>query len=145
MIQESYPLQSDDNREVFAFESIGNKGRIAKIIVFDLIVDDIWNLGFGDQQSDGWDDEVISNNGDLVRVISTVAQAALLFSKKWPERRILINPVDEKRKRLYNAIFKRRQNEISQYFEITGSTEHGVQRYEPQILFNLFLLSPKRH
>lgn len=145
MIRESYPLQTDENREVFVFESIGIKGRIVKIIVFDLIQDDIWNLGFGDLHDDGWDDEVISNNGDLVRVISTVAQAVLLFSDKWLERRILINPVDKKRKRLYNTVFKRRQNEITQYFEIIGSTDQGVQLYKPQVSFNLFLLARKKH
>ena len=144
MIQESYPLIADENREVFAFESIGSRGCIAKIIVFDLVAGDIWNLGFGDRNNGNWDDEVISNNGDLVRVISTVAQAALQFSERWPERRILINPVDEKRKRLYNTIFKRRHHEIIQIFEVTGLTSQGMRPYEPDIFSHLFLLTRKK-
>ncbi len=144
MIQESYPLTADENREVFVFDSIGIKGRIAKIIVFDLVAEDVWNLGFGDRNNDDWDDEIISNNGDLVKVVSTVAQAAFQFSDRWPERRILINPVDEKRKKLYNTIFKRRHPEIEQIFEVTGMTAQGVRWYKPDIFFHLFLLTRKK-
>jgi hypothetical protein len=144
MIQKSYPLIVNENRQVFAFDSIGPKGRIAKIVVFDLVAGDVWNLGFGDRNSGDWDDEVISNNGDLVRVVSTVAQAALQFSGRWPKRKILINPVDEKRKKLYNTIFKRHYHEIEQIFEITGMTAQGVRSYKPDIFFHLFLLTRKK-
>jgi len=144
MIRESYSLIANENREVFAFESIGPRGRIAKIVVFDLVEGNVWNLGFGDRHDGDWDDEAISNNGDLVRVISTVAQAALQFSDRWPERRILISPVDEKRKRLYNTIFKRRHHEILQTFEVVGLTAQGVRLYEPDIFFHLFLLTRKK-
>lgn len=145
MIQDHYPLFANETREIFTFESIGPKGRIAKIIVFDLLQGNVWNLGFGDQLADDWDDAAISNNGDIVRVISTVAQAALDFSERWPERRILINPVDEKRKRFYNTIFKRRYHEITQVFEVKGWIKQGIYLYAPERSFDLFLLTRKNH
>jgi hypothetical protein len=73
-----------------------------------------------------------------------VAQAAIQFSDRWPERRILISPVDEKRRQLYNTIFKRRYLEIEQVFEITGMTAQGVRSYRPDIFFHLFLLARKK-
>lgn len=144
MIHESYPLITDEKREVFIFESVGPKGRVRKVVIFDQIRADLWNLGFGDLLEHGWDDFVITNNGDLVRVISTVAQAIYQFSERWPERRILINPVDEKRKQLYNTIFKRRHQEVSDLFEIKGIEGETLRSYEPHILFDVFLLIRKK-
>lgn len=144
MIHESYPLITDEKREVFIFESVGPKGRVRKIVIFDQIRADLWNLGFGDLLEQGWDDAVITNNGDLVRVISSVAQATYKFSEKWPERKILISPVDEKRKQLYNTIFKRRYHEIMAIFEIKGLQGKKLQNYDPHTYFDLFLLSRKK-
>lgn len=138
MIEETYPLKADPSLVEFTFESIGPKGRIEKIIQFTPFGDGRWNLGFADRRDDKWDDEVVSNNGDLVRVISTVACAAYLFSKKWPKRQIFISPVDEKRKRLYNSIFKRHFQTISATFLILGIDELGIRPFEPAYFYDEF-------
>ncbi len=56
MIQEHYLLVANETKEIFAFESVGPKGCITKIIVFDLVQGNVWNLGFGDQLDDDWND-----------------------------------------------------------------------------------------
>lgn len=50
-----------------------------KIIVFQKIGGTRYNLSFGDFKNGRIDGEVVTNNGDLVKVISTVAQSVYLF------------------------------------------------------------------
>ncbi len=146
MIGETYNLKPDENFEVFEFESVGLQGRISKVIVFSFYYENTWNLGFGDQKMDGnnWDDKVVSNNGDLVRVISTVAKAVYDFSDKWPNRQILIVPVDERRKKLYNRVFQKHVQEIPPEFEVLGFRNQKLQDYSPILFFDWFLLSRKK-
>jgi hypothetical protein len=143
MIRESYPLNIETSETVFKFDSIGTKGIIKKIICFENAGDDYWNLGFGDETENDWSDVNISNNGDIFKVMETVAQATLIFSNRFPERIIVINPVDFKRKRLYNSIFRRRNVEISALFTIYASLNDDFFEYRAKIEFDFFLLVKK--
>jgi hypothetical protein len=116
---------------------------ITKIVLFTKIKNRLWNLGFGDKIEDDWDDEIISNNGDLIKVIATVAAIANDFSEKWPSRAIFIDPVDEKRKSLYNIVFKRNQSEIEQTFQILGFYRKRWRHFDPQKMFDKFQISRK--
>jgi hypothetical protein len=139
----SYPFLHNQEKWYFEFESIGSKGVITKIVLFTKIKNRLWNLGFGDKLEDDWDDEVISNNGDLIKVIATVAAIANDFSEKWPARVIFIDPVDEKRKSLYNAVFKRNQTEIEQTFQILGFYRKHWRPFDAQKMFDKFQISRK--
>ncbi len=141
MNNEHYPFEPDKTRTVFNFESTGPLGSIKKSIVFDRYDGDIWNLAFGDLDKNGViDDEVVSNNGDIVRVISTVVQATVLFSNEFPARKIVIFPVDEKRKMLYNTLIKRHFQSFGQLFLIFGDAGFGLIRFDPKLDFEHFLL-----
>ena len=104
MIKESYVYIDVKNKTHYVFQSEGQSGKILKAVVFTNLGERLWNLGFGDLQNGDIDNAIVSNNHDLVKVIGTVAKIAYEFSNNFPLRRILINPVDEKRKRLYNLI-----------------------------------------
>ena len=53
------------------------------------------------------DDIVVTNNYDVAKVMRTIAKIVYVFFEHYPERTVYIEPVDEKRKRLYNLIFQR--------------------------------------
>lgn len=90
----------------FAFQSESDKGKIVKIIEFYFLDNGKWNLGFGDWNKGTVDDKVVSNNQDTMKVIRTVANVTIAFFKEYPSSVVVIEPVDEKRKRFYNLIFK---------------------------------------
>ncbi len=103
-----------------------------------------WNLAFGDVQPDGEiSDSVMTKNYDVVKVISTVAQAALIFSEKHPECTLVIFPVDEKRKWLYNLVFRRRLKEIQSLFEVLGKQGPLWEAYNLEQEYDAFEISRK--
>ena len=143
MTKNSYPLHFGERRETFEFESIGPKGVIIKVIEFSFMAENLWNLAFGDKIDDDWSDSIVSNNEDLVRVISTVAKAVFEFSDRWPTRQIYIEPVDEKRKRLYHSIFHRHFETIELDFQIFGLANEKADFYDSALFYDAFILLRK--
>ncbi len=128
MITKTYEIAQNETATQFLFFSEGIKGRILKAVLISHIERHRWNLAFGDVGA-GWeiDDKAKTNNNDVVKVLGTIAQAALVFSETYPDRSLMIFPVDEKRKRLYNWVFRRRLTEIQSVFHVFG--KHG-RRWE---------------
>ena len=97
MKTETYHFEQNETATLFVFFSEGRQGRIMKAIIISPYDRNRWNLAFGDVGADlEIDDKAKTNNNDLVKVLGTVAQAAILFSDKYPERSIMIFPVDAK-------------------------------------------------
>ena len=65
------------------------------------------------------------------------------FSDKYPLRRIQIKPVDEKRKRLYNHVFRRHYATINANFDIIGTYESKKETYSPKKNYDTFELNRK--
>ena len=131
---------------VFRFTSEGPKGKIKKVIEFSPYEETIWNLGFGDEKEGDWEVSIVSDIDDLRKVIQTVANAAHHFTEKYPERRIFINPVDERRKLLYNRLFKEKFEEILLFFNLEGVdlSAFKIYQYEPSRIYDAFVLSRKK-
>lgn len=144
MVENSYPIISFEHSTRFLFVSEGSKGKILKAISFDRLSNGKWNLGFGDLKNGQIDDEVISNNQDIAKVLGAVAKAAFEFSEKYPERNIVIYPVDAKRKRLYNLVFQRRLPEITTVFEVLGEIAGRLKPYNPKKTYDSFELIRKK-
>ena len=97
MKTETCHFEQNETATLFVFFSEGRQGRIMKAIIISPYDRNRWNLAFGDVGADlEIDDKAKTNNNDLVKVLGTVAQAAILFSDKYPERSIMIFPVDAK-------------------------------------------------
>ncbi|HFA50167.1 MAG TPA: hypothetical protein ENJ95_14245 [Bacteroidetes bacterium] len=85
-------------------------------------------------------DGAVSNNNDFVKVLSTVAFCAYEFVNEYPGAIIQIKPVDEKRRKLYNAVFKRHHRAISEKFNISGTIKGNKTDYDPGQYFDWFEL-----
>jgi hypothetical protein len=143
MIQDSYEYFDLKDSILFSFESEGANGIILKIIIFTLNEDGTWNLAFGDWQNNDINDSVISNNQDIVRVISTVAKVTYVFFDNYPDATVVIKPVDEKRKKLYNIVFKRHYDVITLNFHIFAIINREREIYSPDKQYDSFELSLK--
>ncbi len=99
--EDGYALDPNYKSDVvtFKFTSIGDKREIEKIIEFSKIPNSLnrWNLGFGDVKGDDWEDDVISDNNDLRKVLQTVANGVYEFLETYPDAQLLIVPLDKQR------------------------------------------------
>lgn len=147
MILKSYDYFPLGNKPYYYFESEGEQGNIPKIILFSPIEtesnNDAWNLAFGDLKGGDIDDSVISNNHDIVKVIGTIGKVVYEFSEKFPLRSIIIVPVDDKRKILYNHVFRRNHEEISLIFNIIGTLNKVDEEYSAKKIYDSFKLKRK--
>jgi hypothetical protein len=121
-----YPFTSIDGRTFF-FISKG-KTNITKVVEFTATEDEnIMNLGFGDVMPEGnYDDIVISDNGDLVKVMTTVVHIVLYFTMVSPFVKIIFIGSSPARMRLYRRVLDGYHNEFKKMFSITASVKHDV-------------------
>ena len=145
MINEPYEYFPIPIKEhlMYGFVSEGVKGQILKIIIFTLLENGKWNLGFGDWKNNDIDDKVMTNNQDVVKVIGTVAKATYEFFKNYPNAVLVIKPVDEKRSKLYNIVFQRHHKAISNDFKIIAFIGRRRKIYSPEKTYDSFELSLK--
>ena len=120
MLGETYDIKSSQRKLYFLFMSEGPKGNIEKVVMFQEFGNSFYNLAFGDMSNGKINDSVVSNNQDFVKVLATVAKCVYEFIEVYPGVKIKITPVDEGRKLLYNAVFRRHHQTISEKFEIFG-------------------------
>ena len=132
MINDAYPYLTSDDKQVFVFQSEGSQGQILKIILFSRTEGDEWNLCFGDLQEGNINDAIISNNHDAMKIIRTVAKTTLDFFEKHPNSFVEIKPVDEKRKRLYNSVFRKYFPKMTDYFNIIGISNNIAEGYSSE-------------
>lgn len=144
MIKDSYPLIPSKLKNAFFFKSVGVKGTILKVIIFEHLKNRRYNLAFGDVVNNQLDDEVISNNQDFVKVISTVAIAIYEFLERNPKAIIEIDPIDSKRALFYNRIFQRRYIEIILILDVFGVIGKKRERYNPEKLYQEFEIEAKK-
>ncbi len=146
---EGYDLERNSHIDKvrFTFKSISEHQTIDKIVEFKKMSSILWNLGFGDISGDDWEDNIISNNNDLRKVLQTVVNAVYDFIDIYPHVHLLIYPLDYQRKLLYNRIFRLRWHEIEPLFSVKGFTieENEVieEDYTPKNLFDYFVIKPK--
>ncbi|HEX2627473.1 MAG TPA: hypothetical protein VHM26_00625 [Chitinophagaceae bacterium] len=117
-----YNYYSNKSQFDYEFESVGPKGKIRKIVRFELQDENVYNLGFGDfdENADYVSDEVVSNNGNTEMVLSTIGQIILHFTNKRPEAFVLIEGSTASRTRLYQQKINKFFSQIDIHFKIFG-------------------------
>jgi hypothetical protein len=82
----------------------------------------IYNLGFGDYNSESKtiDDEIITNNGDSLKVLGTVASTVYAFTEKYHDSLVFATGSNNIRTRLYRMGITNNLEEIKVDFEVFG-------------------------
>ena len=143
---ERYELKSGEELEVFEFVSVGNKGRIIKLVQYTPTnYKDLYNLGFGDKnaQTGEIDDNIISNNGDSEKVLATVVSTLFAFTNKHQNAMIYATGSSKSRTRLYRMGITKYLSEIENDFVIYGETEIGWEIFKINIEYDAFLVTRK--
>jgi hypothetical protein len=116
----------------YTFVSKGKKGAIVKIVEFSpTIQKKIFNLAFGDLVPDGTiDDNANTNNGDIVKVITTVIHILKDFTSAYSGVKIVFAGSTALRTTLYSRILKMYYDDFSKEFKITTLIESENGRQE---------------
>ena len=124
-----FKLRSDYHE--YEFYSDGPIGRIRKIVRFGFVKSrDIpfYNLAFGDWM-DGTnylDDTTVSNNGDKIKVLSTIATIVLYFTGCNPNAIIYAEGSTPARTRLYQMGINQLWSEVKMVFQVYGVKSDGI-------------------
>jgi hypothetical protein len=128
---------------VSKYQSEGKNGKIEKIIVFTPThVPNMYSLGFGDANytTGNIETQVVSNNGDVDKVLATVADAILKFTDFYPNSRIFATGVTPSRNRLYRMVFHKYWAEIASLFTVMGYYQNGWESFIPNRDYQAFLI-----
>ncbi|WP_051189748.1 DUF6934 family protein [Daejeonella oryzae] len=109
----------------YKFTSIGKKGEIEKIIEYKEYSPDlpnIYNLGFGQLKEDGLsiDDTIRSDNGDMEKVLSTVAHTIYDFTTLYSDRIVYLRGSCPVRTRIYQIAINKHYDEIIKDYDVHG-------------------------
>ena len=146
MVSNAYTLEYDEH-VTFAFESVGPRGIIHKVVQYQRIEStDYYNLAFGDRIGDtsDIDDLVVSNNGDIQKILSTVAQTVITFTQQFPSASVVATGSTAARTRLYRIGISKNLLAIEESFEVFGLKEDTWHKFEINTNYEVFLIKLKR-
>ena len=121
MNKPKYLYKSEELFKVYEFYSEGPRGRIKKMVQFtETGTENVYNLAFGDfdEKNKSINDLIVTNNGDSLKVLATVASTAYAFTQKYPNAWIFATGSTLVRTRLYRMGITTNLSEISRDFKI---------------------------
>jgi hypothetical protein len=140
-----YPIVACDNPYMYEFCSEGPMGSIKKVILYQRIYSNLFNLGFGDwnEELGKVDDSSRSNNNDREKVLATVAYTALDFTGQEPGAQIFVEGSTPARTRLYQMGIANNLLEISIYFLVYGFINGRWEKFRRGRNYEAFLIHRK--
>jgi hypothetical protein len=142
-------LEISGSYSVFKFVSHGVKGDITKLIIFSEFnpAKKIFNLALVDVTTNGdISDTALSDNGDIRKILATVAQVTIQYMENFPDRSIYFQGSDEKGKRIsvYSAAIRKYYYLLEKDFYIEGYLNSLVkEKYNPLNQYKGFLVTRK--
>jgi len=143
---DKYQLTVEPTLMNYSFVSEGTKGKIIKLISYtETGVKGVYNLGFGDKDTNGkMDDVTITNNGDSLKVLATVASTVYSFTNKFPNAAIYAIGSSKARTRLYRMGIANNLTDILQSFDVYGFIEGEWYEFEKNVDYEAFLIKRKK-
>lgn len=121
-----YPCFANETHSAYEFTSYGTKGAVKKVVEYAWTgFDGVYNLAFGDfdESVNNINDLIVTNNGDCLKVLSTVAWTVREFMFWHPEELVFATGSTDSRTRLYRIGIASNLAEIQKEFVIFGSTK----------------------
>ncbi len=151
MLNDSYEItatSSNSNPPTYTFKSTGTNGTIEKVVQFSPIdnMPGVFNLGFGDYIDNQIDDTARSGNGDMNKVLHTVAFITSKFLETNPNATIIAAGSTMARTRLYQMNLNKYYSEICENFELWGLSKREKQweAFELNKNYDAFVIRKKR-
>ena len=147
MNKPKYLYKTEDEFTIYEFVSEGSKGRIPKMVEYtETATAGVYNLAFGDynETTKIINDISVTNNGDSLKVLSTVASTVYAFLDKHPNAYIVATGSTNVRTRLYRMGITNNLAEIKEDFIVYGLSEKGTwDEFEIGEDYEAFLITKK--
>ena len=147
MNQPKYQYRTERLFLFYEFISEGPKGSIKKVVEYtETSTLNVFNLGFGDfnEVSKQMSDITITNNGDSLKVLATVASTVYAFIEKHPQAWIFATGSTNVRTRLYRMGITNNLAEITEDFIVLGYNNKGIwENFMVGEDYEAFLLTKK--
>lgn len=149
MNKPKYLYKSEEYYRIYEFVSEGPKGSIKKMVQFtETGTENVFNLAFGDydEKTNAINDTTVTNNGDSLKVLATVASTVYAFTQKHPNAWVFATGSTNVRTRLYRMGITNNLVEIKEDYEVYGFTQSGI--WEEFIVgedYEAFLIRPKQN
>ena len=145
MNQPFYEFIIQDNAQTFDFESIGKHIIKKKILYQNTIRKPFYNLALVDVLEDGsFDDIIESRNGDMEKILATVANTLPIFFEQFPDAIVLFKGSDERRTRLYQIIINKEMDSISHTFTFLGINDMKFEPFSKNKTYDGFAIILKK-
>ena len=148
MFLNQYEYFAEKNFLTYQFTSEGVNGSIQKIVQYSKLnipgIGTVYNLGFGDLMDDGNISDITnSNNGDMEKVLSTVANTVYDFLDHYPDELIFAHGSTPIRTRLYQRKLMQMLQIISTEFDVYGLGDEGWEEFTGEEAYTAFLIKKK--
>jgi len=143
-----YKTNPDEDLHSFSFISEGKNGKVEKVIRYEKITNDVFNLGFGDKDpiTGKINDKVVTNNGDTEKVLATVVSTVFTFTERNPNAYIYATGSNHVRNRLYRRGITKYLSEALDTFAIYGMLPNQeFEIFNPNTDYVGFLLHLKNN
>ena len=130
----------------YEFVSEGPKGKIKKIVEYSSTSEEnVYNLAFGDydKETDGINDNLITNNGDSQKVLATVASTVYAFTGRYPNAWVHATGSTNVRTRLYRMGITNNLTEIAEDFIVFGLRNDKWEEFLAGEDYEAFLVKRK--
>ncbi len=140
MGKEKYTVEAGEDLLTYTFYSDGPKGRILKIVLYQLVSKDLYNLAFGDANGNQheFDDFVRSDNGDTELVLATVASTLYNFFEHYNGALVVAKGSTHSRTRLYRRYLNTFLDTINKDFILYGELEGKFERFKKGLNYQSF-------
>jgi hypothetical protein len=147
MNKPKYLYKTEGEFTIYEFYSEGIKGRVRKMVEYtETGTDGVFNLAFGDfdEITNSINDLSVTNNGDSLKVLATVASTVYAFFDKHPNAYVVAIGSTSARTRLYRMGITNNLTEIEEDFIVYGLTdEFNWEKFEVGKDYEAFLITKK--
>ena len=144
MTQATYSFNVLNHGLRFDFSSIGKRIISKSIIYREIDIPGMYSLALVDNHEDGSsDDTVVSDNGDMEKILVTVFQTFSIFFRRHPDALVAFWGSTASRTRLYRIAISHEWAKIAEIYNVWGITEQAYESFERNRLYIGFLFSLK--
>jgi hypothetical protein len=139
-------LLSNPDFYAYTFVSVGKQGEIVKLVAFQPMGDNTYNLAMVDydETNELYDDETTTNNGDMGRVLATTWAIMLHFLQAFPDKSVWINGNTDTKKKLYNRLVANNLLELKKQYDVFGLTyDVRLENFELNKEYFMILIQPQ--
>lgn len=142
MGKDKYLTEAGEDHLTYTFISEGPKGKILKIVLYQYVYENLYNLAFGDSNGKDYnfDDFIISDNKDTEKVLATVASTLYDFFEHFDGALVVAQGSTHSRTRLYRRYLTIFFEAIGKDFDLYGELDGNLERFRFGFDYQSFLI-----